>query len=298
LDGLSRVHDEAGLRERRELLLVTILVAVTGAWIAYLLWQVNVSPAADFETYDRGGRFLYSAGNPYAANAGIFFEHHYRYPPLLAMVMPVLRYVWFPLCVAAWAYVLWMRWRAARWVGMLLPLLLVGVLVQQAVVGNASAMMVAALIAVPVHRRAGAVGLAMVSWLKIYPVLGVLWYVGRKDWEALRWFAVTFMVLGLLQTPWLAEFVRYSLSDAAWVSAQYSLRALGPAVWIGATAVLASVTILKAGSQMGWFYALITMLAAIPRLNVLVLVPLLAYAPPLSGARDAHVQHRVDEAPL
>jgi hypothetical protein len=295
---LSRGHHEARLRERRELLLATILVAVTGAWIAYLLWQVNVSPAADFETYDRGGRFLYSAGNPYAANPGIFFEHHYRYPPLLAMVMPVLRYVWFPLCVAAWAYVLWMRWRAARWVGMLLPLLLVGVLVQQAVVGNASAMMVAALIAVPVHRRAGAVGLAMVSWLKIYPVLGVLWYVGRKDWEALRWFAVTFMVLGLLQTPWLAEFVRYSLSDAAWVSGQYSLRALGPAVWIGATAVLASVTILKARSQMGWFYALITMLAAIPRLNVLVLVPLLAYAPPLSGARDAHVQHRVDEAPL
>jgi hypothetical protein len=285
------------MRDRRELL-ATIIVALVGAWLTYLLWPANLSPAADFETYDRGGRFLYSAGNPYAANAGIFFEHHYRYPPLLAMTMPVLKYMWFPLCVAAWAYVLWERWRAAKWVGMLLPLLLVGVLVQQVVVGNASAIMVAALIAVPVHRRAGAVGLAVASWLKLYPALGLLWYVGRRDWEALRWFAVTFVVLGLVQTPWLAEFVRYSLSDAAWVSAQYSLRALGPVVWIGATAVLACVTILKARSELGWLYALITMLAAIPRLNVLVLVPLLAFAPPLSNAGDVRVQHQDDEVRL
>lgn len=268
---------------RRSFLLVAA-IAVVAAWLTWLLLP-TMHVATDLHTYERAGRDLYGAGNPYRSNAGTFFEWHYRYPPLLAMLMPIAGPIWFVLTSGAWSFVLWLRWRSAGPIGLLLPLLLIGAWGQQALNGNAWAFVVAALAAVPWYPRAGAVGLAVVSWIKLYPALGVLWYLGRREWRSLWWFSVTFVVLGLIQLPWIDEFIGYSFSRSASFPAQYSLRALGPVIWVGGTVLLAATTVIRARSERGWLLALITMLAALPRVNPIYLILLLAYAPPREGSR-------------
>ena len=72
-----------------------LLLGLLGAW--YL--SGTTSPGADLATYQRAGEALYTTGNPYAANVGVPEDYVYRYPPLLAMVIPVLGWppLWFTL---------------------------------------------------------------------------------------------------------------------------------------------------------------------------------------------------------
>jgi hypothetical protein len=247
---------------------------------AWLTWGISLTttPGADTETYQVASSALYEVGNPYLVNSERFFEEHYRYPPLLAMVWPLLAPVWYPIVTTGWLVVLWVRFREAGPWGLLLPLALFGTWALSLVSGNAAGLVTGALALVPVHRRGGAVAAAAATWLKVFPAVAILWYVGRRDWEALRWFGVTFGLLGLMQLPWLEEWVAYSTSDLA----QYprlglSSLALGPVVWIGATLAFAVATVVYARSSRGWLYAVLTILAASPRLLLADFTTLLAH---------------------
>ena len=79
--------------------------------------------------------------------------------------------------------------------------------------GNAQAFVVALLAIVPLTRRAGAIGLALATMLKLHPALAVVWYAGRREWRLLAWYAAAMAVLTLVQLPWLPAMVRFYLSD-------------------------------------------------------------------------------------
>jgi hypothetical protein len=77
------------------LVAVYLVLGLLGAWYLWGTTQLG----ADLATYQRAGDALWTSGDPYAANAGVPEDYRYRYPPLLAMVIPVLGWppLWFAL---------------------------------------------------------------------------------------------------------------------------------------------------------------------------------------------------------
>ncbi|MGH2489643.1 MAG: hypothetical protein ACRDFR_08510, partial [Candidatus Limnocylindria bacterium] len=73
--------------------LIGLYLALGVAGAVYLAPTTVI--AQDLATYQRAGDLLWSGGDPYAGQSNLGQENQYRYPPLLAMVIPVLG--WPPL---------------------------------------------------------------------------------------------------------------------------------------------------------------------------------------------------------
>ncbi len=279
------------------LALVVLLYAALGvAGVAYLAG--TTAPGADLATYQRAGAAWLAGGDPYAGAARFTEDFQYRYPPLLAMLMPLVGWppLWFGLMAAATVIPIWLAKRQAGWMGVLPAILLAGAWGQQLVNGNVQPGIVALLALVPLWRRAGAVGLAVATMIKLHPALAVVWYVGRRDWVALRWYAAALAVLLLVQAPWLGAFADFYATDPAAVSTipGMSLRALGPAVWVVGVVVAGVLAYRFANTRYGWLLATLLQLAALPRVLLVNLALLLAA--PLPGASGRRARP-ADERP-
>jgi hypothetical protein len=117
--------------------------------------------------------------------------------------------------------------------------------------------------------------------LKLHPVLGVVWYAGRRDWIALRWYALAFVALLLVQAPWLDAFVRFYMTDALaspFGEAGFGLRTIHPVLWVAGTALLGALAYRYANSRAGWLLNIGLQLVALPRL-LLANLALLLVAP-------------------
>jgi hypothetical protein len=260
----------------------TILI---GLYLAFgllgALYLVDTTAVgADLATYQRAGDALWSTGDPYAAATSVPEDYRYRYPPLLAMIIPVLGWppLWFVLIGLATAVPIYVAFRVAGPAGLLPPALLIGAWGQQLLNGNAQAIVIALLAVVPLWRRAGAVGLAVATMLKLHPVLAIVWYVGRRDWRALAWFAGAMAVLLAIQLPWLPAMATFYLDDptATETIPGMSLRALGLVPWITGTVVVGIAAVSFARTRYGWLLATLFQLVALPRVLLVNLALLLA----------------------
>jgi hypothetical protein len=270
-----------GRRAHRVGLLVLMLLS---ALLLARFVAGNVEPLADQRVYVDASRSLFEEGDPYARNAGLHFEHHYRYPPMLALAMPVLRWIWFPLLALGLAVPLILRFRTGGLRGLLFPIHLGGTLLGNLVNGNAQGVVMGLTSLAPIA-RIGPPLVAVAAWIKLYPALVVVWWLGRRDLVALRRFGITFVALGLVQLPWLPEFVEYSRTQTG-IPSQLSLRSLGPVVWVMAIAALAVVTFVRARREDGWRWCVLLQVVTLPRLLVYNL-PLLLMDPRLAtGAYD------------
>ena len=92
-----------GLVNRRWAFLVALYL-LFGILGAVYLWG-STAPGADHATYVRAADALWSTGDPYADAAAYPEDYRYRYPPLLAMVFPVLGWppLWYGLLAVATA---------------------------------------------------------------------------------------------------------------------------------------------------------------------------------------------------
>ena len=260
----------------------TILIALylvfglLGAW--YLVDTTAIG--ADLATYQRAGDALWSTGDPYASATSVPEDYRYRYPPLLAMIIPLLGWppLWFGLIAIATVVPIYVAYRVAGPAGLLPPALLIGAWGQQLLNGNAQAIVVALLAIVPLWRRTGAVGLALASMLKLHPALAVVWYVGRRDWGALAWFSGAMALLGVFQLPWLGAMVDFYLANpmATETIPGMSLRALGVLPWILGTLAVGVAALWFARSRYGWLLATLFQLFALPRVLLVNLALLLA----------------------
>lgn len=260
-----------------------LLFGLLGAW--YLAGTTVVG--GDLATYRRAGEALWTIGDPYAAGAGLGQESQYRYPPLLAMLMPLLGWppVWFALILVATALPFYVWYRDQGPAGLLVPALLVGAWGQQLLNGNSQAIVVALMVLVPRYRTGGPVLLAVATMLKLHPVLGLAWFIGRKDWRGVAVFAGATAALLIVQAPWLGAFVHF-YSDAAATATipGMSLRAFGIPIWIVGIAVMTLVAIRFAGSRYGWMLATVLQLVALPRILLVNLALLLAAPLPRRSA--------------
>jgi hypothetical protein len=263
------------------------LYLLFGVLGAVYLWG-STSPGADHATYARAAGALWSTGDPYADAAAYPEDYRYRYPPLLAMVFPVLGWapLWYLLIALATAVPIYVGWRQAGAAGLLPAALLAGAWTQQLLNGNAQAIVVALLALVPIAGAGGAVGLAFATMLKLHPAIGVLWYIGRREWRLVGWYAAAMVVLTAVQAPWLGAFVRFYLEDpvATETIPGMSLRVLGTLPWILIMGALAAAAVLLARSRYGWLLNIVVQLAALPRVLLVNLALLLAAPLPRRAA--------------
>lgn len=253
-----------------------LVLGLAGAW--YL--ADTTSAGADLATYQRAGHALWSTGDPWAEAATVPEDYRYRYPPLLAMVMPVFGFppLWFFLVALATAVPIVMAYRVAGPAGLLPPALLIGAWGQQLLNGNAQAFVVALLAVTPFTGAAGAVGLAFATMLKLHPALAVIWYAGRREWRCLAWYCAAMAVLVAIQAPWIPAMLRFYLTDATATETipGMSLRALGPIPWVVGTILAAIAALAFARTRYGWLLATLLQLIALPRVLLVNLALLLA----------------------
>jgi len=253
-----------------------LILGLLGAW--YLTDTTQVG--ADLATYQRAGEALWTTGDPYANAAAVPEDYRYRYPPLLAMVIPVLGWppLWYSLILVATIVPMVVAYRVSGPAGLLPVALLIGAWGQQLLNGNVQAIVVAILAVVPFSGAIGGIGLAVATMLKLHPALAIVWFVGRRDWKPLAWYAAAMGVLTLIQLPWLPEMVDFYLNDPAATTTipGMSLRALGVVPWVVGTIVVGIAALRFAGSRYGWLLATVLQLVALPRVLLVNLALLLA----------------------
>lgn len=236
----------------------------------------------DLATYQAAGARLWAGEDPYGGQAGLGADYLYRYPPLLAMVIPIIGWppLWFGLLAAATAYSIWLWYRTAGLPGLLVPALLIGAWGQQLLNGNSQALVVFLLAITPLQARVGPWALALATMLKIHPVIGLVWFLGRRDLRSVAAYLVACAVLLIVQAPWLGDFFRFYLDDPASteVVPGLSLRAFGIVVWVAGIVVVLAAAWRFAGSRFGWMLATIAQLVVLPRV-LLVNLGLLLAAP-------------------
>jgi hypothetical protein len=268
-------------------ILVGLYLALGVAGALYLAPTTVIGQ--DLATYQRAGELLWAGEDPYAGQADLGQEHQYRYPPLLALVIPILGWppVWFALLAASTAATIWLWYRTAGPRGLLVPALLIGAWGQQLLNGNAQALVVYLLAVTPLFARAGPAALALATMLKLHPVIGLVWFAGRRDWRAIVLYAAASAVLLVPQLPWLDDFVRYFLDDPGAVETipGMSLRAIHPVLWAVGIVVAIVIAWRYAGSRYGWLLATVAQLIALPRVLLVNLALLLAA--PLPPRRSA-----------
>ena len=253
-----------------------LILGLLGAW--YLMDTTQAG--ADLATYQRAGEALWTTGDPYANPISVPEDYRYRYPPLLAMIIPILGWppLWFGIIAIATIVPVVVAYRVSGPAALLPAALLVGAWGQQLVNGNAQAIVIAILAIVPFTGRLGGVGLAVATMLKLHPALAVAWYVGRRDWKPLAWYAVAMGALAVLQLPWLPAMLDFYLNDPAATTTipGMSLRALGIVPWVIGTLAFAVAAVRFAATRYGWLLATILQLAALPRVLLVNLALLLA----------------------
>jgi hypothetical protein len=244
----------------------------------------------DLATYQRAGDLLWSGENPYSGQSDLGQEEQYRYPPLLAMVIPVFGFppLWYALLAVSTAATIWLWYRTAGLPGLLVPALLVGAWGQQLLNGNSQAIVVWLLAITPLSTRFGPPALALATMLKIHPVVGLVWFAGRRDWRAMGWYAAVAGVLLVVQLPWLGEFVDYYVNDPAAASTipGMSLRAIHPIVWVVGIVLALAVAWRYAGTRYGWLLNIVAQLVVLPRVLLVNLALLLAAPLPPRRSRD------------
>lgn len=253
----------------------------------------NTFIGADLAVFQQAGTDLFTLGDPYVSNATAHYNFQYRYPPLLAMVIPVLGWppLWYALLALSTATVFYYWYRDAGWFGLLPIVMLAGPWAQPLLNGNVQPILMVLLAMVPRYARWGAISLALATMLKLHPALGVVWYVGRGEWRGLRWYAGAMAVLVLIQAPWLGAFLDYYATDSDAAITLYhgwGLRLAGDTAWIIGAAITGLLALRFAPTRYGWTLNLVLQLAALPRLLPTNLALLLAG--PLPSRRSRPVE--------
>lgn len=269
--------------------------------VGILVLAPNTFVGADLAVFQQAGDDLLTHGNPYASNATAHYNFQYRYPPLLAMLIPVLGWppLWYALLIGSTAAVFYFWYRDAGWFSLLPIVMLAGPWGQVLLNGNVQPILMLLLALVPRFARAGAVSLAAATMLKLHPALGTVWYIGRRDWRGLAWYAGAIGALLLIQAPWMGLFLDYYQTDSDASITLYrgwGLRLAGDVAWIIGAAITGILAWRFAPTRYGWMLNIVFQLAALPRLLPTNLALLLSA--PLPSRRRVNQSRTQTEATL
>jgi len=274
----------SSIRERRarRVRVVLFAAAVVGTLIGINTFLLHLfgDPLADVRAYYEAGARL-NAGQPlYVQTATVDDPNFYRYPPLLAIFFRPLALLPFEFAAAIWetlviasfvVTVIRIRPDADRLLvfGMLAMTWLWSLAIGQAQVP----LTLFTLIGAPWS-------IAVATNLKVFPIVIGIWWVGRRDWRALAWFAGWLAALIAFQfvvapSDTIAFFGTLNTSQVGDVH-NVSPYALSPILW-AALLVAGVVIAFRLGpTRWGWPAAVALSVFANPRLLLYQLMTLLA----------------------
>ncbi len=246
-----------------------------------MLWfHLSTDPLADVRAYYDAARRL-NAGQPlYAATGDATTPTYYFYPPLMAILMRPFAGLPFHVFALGWEVVV-----VASFVALLrrlgattrtfIALGLLGMPIGWAI-GVAQAHVPLTLLL--------AIGqpwsVALAANLKLFPVLIAIWWLGRRQFQAVGALIGWLIILALLQ--WLLEpagsvafFSAVGLDQTAGVQ-NMSPYAISPVLWAVLAAAGAVIALVLAPTRWGWPAAVALATLATPRLLLYMLMSLLA----------------------
>jgi Glycosyltransferase family 87 len=285
-------------RTRRQIRYVLIGAALLGLVIGLdtLVLHLRLDPLADVRAYyDAGARL--NAGLPlYVQPAGTDDPAFYRYPPLLAIAFRPLALLPFETAALIWEAFLIVLFGATimrtgvrnEWTWIVLGWLAAPVAWSLAV-GQAQ-------VAVTFLVAVGAPwAIALAANLKILPLLVAVYWIGRRDWAAVRlvvvWMAGLIALQFILEPAGMIAFIGFSDLGQVGNVENRSLYALSPILWAAFVVVMIGLALRYASTRAGWALAVSTSVLVSPRLLMYQLSTLFAAV----RSPDADAEGRADE---
>jgi hypothetical protein len=122
--------------------------------------------------------------------------------------------------------------------------------------------------------------IAFAGQLKLFPVLVAIWWLGRRDWQALGAFAGWTLILGLVQLflepDATKAFFGILAPDQIGEVRNFSPWVISPILWVVLAVAGAVAAVLLAPTRWGWPAAVALATLSPPRLLVYMLTSLLA----------------------
>jgi hypothetical protein len=231
--------------------------------------------------YDAGARL--NAGEPlYPPDADPDKAEFYRYPPLLAILFrPIAALMPYEAATILWAgvcavtFALTLRELGVRRFEVWAAVGILGIPIGWALAIGQAQVQVTWLLAIGAPWA-----VALAANLKVLPVLVAIFWLGRRDWAALRAFALAMLVLGLVQLVLepaaTLEFLRVTnLSQVGDVN-NLSPFKISPLLWAVLVTAGGLLAWRLAPTRWGWATAVAWSTLATPRLLSYLLMTLLA----------------------
>jgi hypothetical protein len=293
-----RAGERMGPAARRVLYLLWFAAAIIGAaaGVAVAYMHVVGDPLNDARAYyDAAARL--NAGQPlYPEGIDPSTNRIYLYPPLVAMLMrpiAILPYEWFAVIwelVVVTSFVLLVRHLGVRRKETWLTIGVLGIPIGWALAVAQAHIPMTFLIALGQPWS-----IAFAANIKLFPALIVLWWLGRREFEAVAAFAMwsALFVLAQVIVQQDASFAYFQQVGFEQIGAGTELRnispyALSPVIWASLFFVGAIATLALARTRWGWAVAVTFATLAPPRLLVYMLASIVA------GVRQPRLAHEPD----
>jgi hypothetical protein len=255
---------------RPALLGLAVLVGIAGIYSGLLYFRLD--PLSDVAAYYRAAERLDHGLPLYPRDADPDLAAFYRYPPLLAVVLrPVVAIVPFEVFRVAWGLAM------AACLGLLVrrvgtgyrtwvALGLLGIGVGFALAVGQAQLLVTLLVALGTPWS-----VALAGQLKVFPALAAVYWLGRRDWPALRrflgWSAGLLLVQLVLEPAGTLAYPAALLaSNRPGGIENWSPWAVSPALWAVLFAVGAAAALRLARTRWGWPAAVALATFSPPRL--------------------------------
>lgn len=241
------------------------LAVILGIGIVNLYWAVTAWSLSDAQAYWNAALRLREGADLYPVVGNVDASEVYRYAPWFAWLTVPFTYlpaqvagaIWSLILLAASGVALIPLVRARAW---LLVAFFLPILVGISAVGNVQALMVVWLVH-GVERRSGPLWIALAASLKIFPILLVAVYAGRREWLRV---ALTLGLAALLWAPALLYDLRGYATNAGQAASLISV----PVLWVVVVGGALVATLWLARGTYGWLTGAIAVVLALPRLFV------------------------------
>jgi hypothetical protein len=293
-----RAGERMGPVARRVLYLLWFAAAIIGAaaGVAVAYMHVVGDPLNDARAYyDAASRL--NAGLPlYPEGIDPSTNRIYLYPPLLAMLLrplALLPYEWFAVLweiVVVTSFILLVRHLGVRRKETWLTIGVLGVPIGWALAVAQAHIPMTLLIAIGQPWS-----IAVAANIKLFPALIVLWWLGRREFEAVAAFAMwsALLVLAQVLIEQGSSFAYFQQVGFEQIGAGTELRnispyAMSPVIWASLFAVGVIATLALARTRWGWAVAVTFATLAPPRLLVYMLASIVA------AVRQPRLAHEPD----
>ena len=265
-NALGRPDRSSGIFRRRPLAVrlarIVALAVIIGIGFNHVWWAITDWHLSDMSAYWDAGMRLRLGEALYPRVTDVIASEVYRYSPWFAWLwapltlLPraVVEVAWSAILLAASIAAIWPMARSGAWIGVafFLPIL-VGI----SAIGNVHALLIATLV-LSVQRRSGPVWIAVAASLKIFPILLVIPYLGRREWGKA---AATLVITMILLSPYLL----YDLSNYVTSTGGGGLLSDLPIAYGAAVLATMGAALLLARTRWAWLAASAAVVIAIPR---------------------------------